>query len=124
MDPIACLHPTPKGWLFDGALAPHVDAYVANLRRGRYSGSTANKYIGSIAHFACWMSLCHLPVRMLDEGTVDQFLSDHLPRCDCQEPVARVHGDLRAALGHLLAVLREQQINGVSVTFPLRELRA
>lgn len=110
MDPITSLHATPKGWLLDGALAPHVDAYTAYLRRGRYSGNTANKYVGSIAHFAHWMSLCHLPVRMLDDGTVDQFLRYHLPRCDCQGPTVRVHGDLRAALGHLLDVLREQGV--------------
>ena len=49
-----------------------------------------------------------LPVQLLDERTVEQFLGQHLPGCNCPAPVMRVHGDLRAALGHLLKVLREQ----------------
>ena len=48
-----------------------------------------------------------LPIHRLDEHTVEQFLSEHLPRCDYPHPVLRVLGDLRAALGHLLDVLRE-----------------
>lgn len=44
----------------------------------------------------------------LDELVVKQFLTEHLPHCVCIEPVARDFHDLRAALGHLLVVLREQ----------------
>ena len=49
-----------------------------------------------------------LPLQLLDERTVEQFLGHHLPGCNCPAPVMRVHGDLRAALSHLLNVLREQ----------------
>ena len=54
------------------------------------------------------MTICYLPVRLLDEHTIEQFLVNHLPRCDCAVPVMRVHDDLRAALGHLMDVLREE----------------
>ena len=33
-----------------------------------------------------------------------------MPRCDCHASALRTHNDLRASLGHLLAVLREQQV--------------
>ena len=99
---------TPQGWLFNSVLAPHAIAYAAYLRRGRYAATTVKGYVAGIAHFARWMTACYLPVRLLDEHTVEQFLGHHLPRCDCPAPVMRVHGDLRAALGHLLSVLREQ----------------
>jgi site-specific recombinase XerD len=110
MNPIAPLHPTPNGWLVNSVLAPHVDAFVERLRRGRYAADTAKRYVGCIAHFARWMSHCCLPVRLLDEATIEQFLGNHLPRCDCPAPVERAHGDLRAACGHLLDVLREQGV--------------
>jgi hypothetical protein len=108
MDPTTSLHPTPQGWLLDSVLAPHAAAYAAYLRRGRYAATTIKGYLAGIAHFARWMTACYLPVRLLDEHTVEQFLGNHLPRCDCPAPVMRGHDDLRAALGHLLSVLREQ----------------
>jgi len=108
MDPIASLHATPKAWLVNSALAPHLDAFAAHLRHGRYAANTTKGYLAGIAHFARWMTQRYLPVRLLDEHTVGQFLVNHLPRCDCPAPVMCVHDDLRAALGHLLDVLREQ----------------
>lgn len=110
MEPFALLHPTPKAWLFNSPLAPHIGAFAAHLERGRYAGNTTSKYDAGIAHFARWMTQCSVPVQLLDENMVDQFLGNHLPRCDCPTPVMRVHGDLRAALGHLLVVLREQGV--------------
>jgi integrase/recombinase XerC len=108
MDLIASFHATPKTFLLTSALAPHLDAFTAHLRRGRYATNTTQRYAAGIAHFARWMTQCDLPVRLLDEHTVEQFLGNHLPHCNCLSPVMRVHDDLRAALGHLLEVLREQ----------------
>ncbi len=107
---IKALHATPKGWLLDSVLAPYAEAFTARLERGRYADITVNKYLGGIAHLARWMTHCGLPVRLLDEKAVEQFLGKHLPRCDCPKPVVRVHGDLRAACNHLLGIFREQGI--------------
>lgn len=116
MEIIASLHPTPKAWLINSALAPHLNGYTERLRRGRYASTTAKGYITGIAHFAHWMTQQDLPVHSLDEQVVEQFLNEHLPRCDCPRPVLRVFRDLRAALGHLLEILREQ---GVVPMLPL-----
>lgn len=110
MELTASLHATPKAWLVNSTLAPHFDAFTAHLRRGRYAVNTTRGYIAGIAHFAHWMTQNDLPVQVLDERTVEQFLVDHLPRCDCPTPVMRVHRDLRAALSHLLGVLRQQGV--------------
>ena len=107
MNSIRSFHPTPKAWLHHTVLAPYVEEFKARLERGRYADSTANRYLGSIAHLARWMSQCGLPVRLLDEQAIEQFLGKHLPRCDCPKPVVRVHNDLRAACNHLLSMLRE-----------------
>jgi integrase/recombinase XerC len=126
MDPTTSLHATPQSWLLNSVLAPHAVAFAAYLRRGRYAATTVRGYFAGIAHFARWMTVCYLPVRLLDEHTVEQFLGNHLPRCDCPAPVMRVHDDLRAALGHLLDVLREQSViaePGLSTGYIADELR-
>jgi len=47
-----------------------------------------------------------LNLRRLDEDAVARYLTEHLPRCDCQEPVRRLVHENRAALVHLLVTLR------------------
>ena len=110
MTKIPALHPTPRGWLLEGPLSPHVPEYIARLKRGRYADSTARSCLGAVAHFAHWMSLCSLPAHMLSDGCIDQFLRYHLPRCDCPDPVVRTPRDLHAALVALLALLRQQRV--------------
>ena len=110
MDLIASPHPTHNAWLLKSALAPHMAAFNAHLSHGRYAAVTTTKYITCLAHFALWMKQEDLAVASLDEHAVDRFLRNHLPGCECPSPVSREHGDLRAALGHLLKVLREQSV--------------
>lgn len=110
MDSIRSLHPMAKAWLLDGPLSPYVDAFEALLERGRYAGGTVATDLRALAHFAHWMSRCRLTAGQIDEALVEQFLDSHLPRCDCHATALRTHGDLRASLAHLLAVLREQHV--------------
>lgn len=108
MDYVASLHPTPQAWLRNSALAPHIDAYAAYLRQGRYASVTTRGYLTCVAHFAHWMSQGCLQVPQVEERSIRQFLDEHLRNCNCPGSVMRVYGDLRAALGHLLLVLRAQ----------------
>jgi integrase/recombinase XerC len=110
MKSIITLHATPNAWLTNSVLAPHLDAFIAYLQRGRYAAETTGGYLNGIAHFAYWMTQNNLPLQVLDERTVEQFLIDHLPRCDCPRPVSRAYRDLHAALGHLLRILRQQGV--------------
>lgn len=104
------LHHSSTGWLLDSQLAPYVDAFKHHMTEGRYASHTASAYVACIAHFAHWSTLCHLDIHRLDEAVVQEFLDGHLPRCDCAWPVHRVRSDLRAALGHLLVVLRANAV--------------
>jgi integrase/recombinase XerC len=110
MDSIGSLHPLAKTWLLDGPLSPYVDAFVALMERGRYAEGTVTTDLRALAHFAHWMTRCRLAADQIDESLVEQFLDSHLPRCDCHASALRTHNDLRASLGHLLAVLREQRV--------------
>jgi site-specific recombinase XerD len=87
-----------------------MDAFAAHLENGRYAATTTKRYIAGIAHFARWMTQSCLPLQMLDEHGVDQFLSHHMARCDCPPPALLNLPDLRAALHHLLNVLRNEGI--------------
>lgn len=104
------LHHSSTGWLLDSQLAPYVDAFKHHLTEGRYASHTAGTYVACIAHFAHWSTVCQLDIHRLDEAVVQEFLDGHLPRCDCAWPAHRVRSDLRAALGHLLVVLRANAI--------------
>ncbi len=104
------LHFAARNWLLDSDLAPHVDTYFDYLQRGRYASTTTNTYLLCIAHFARWMNQRRYELRQLDENTVNRFLNDHLPRCDCPAPALRNRSDLRAACGHLLRVLRNNNV--------------
>lgn len=110
MSSITSLHATPKAWLLNSVLAPHADAFALRLTQGRYSCATSRKYLAGIAHLARWMSQECLPLRQLDESTIELFLNKHLQHCDCPSPVIRGRGDLRSACNHLLEVLREQRV--------------
>jgi len=104
------LHRRSAARLHKSQLAPYVDAFAHHLTERRYASHTISTYLGCVAHFARWMSQCRLDIQRMDEDVVRRFLDDHLPRCECARPVRRTHGDLRAALKHLLVVLRAESV--------------
>ena len=71
---IPTTHPLLRAWLLEGLLSAQAPAYVERLRRGRYTTQTCGRRLNGVAHFAHWMSMCHLPVPMLDDGCIDQLL--------------------------------------------------
>ena len=100
----------PTDWLLASPLAAYVDAFTRYLCERRHASKTIPKYLGCLAHFGRWMSQCQLNIECIDEELVRRFLDDHLPRCDCARPVCRNRVELRAALGHLLLVLRAEAV--------------
>jgi len=108
MPNIPALNPLLQAWLLEGPLSAQVPAYIERLRRGRYATHTSARNLNGLAHFAHWMSLCHLSAHMLDEGCIDQFLRWHLPRCDCLGGALRTPNELHAALMPVLEILRAE----------------
>jgi site-specific recombinase XerD len=106
MNPIS--HST--NWLLESQMSAYVDAFSLRLTEGRYASVTVDTYIGCLAHFAHWSTQAGIDIHRIDEKVVQQFLDEHLPHCDCAKPVRRVRGDSRAALAHLLVVLRANAV--------------
>ena len=95
-------------WLADGPIGPYVDAFKQHLTERRYAAHTLAGYLAGITHFARWARSRRLRLRRIDEGSITEFLDDHLPNCNCAGPTRHDRRDLSAALGHLLVVLRAQ----------------
>jgi integrase/recombinase XerC len=103
-------HHHTTSWLLESELAPYVDAFMLHLFDCRYASNTINNYLAGLSHFAHWTTLCNIDVKSIDEKLIQQFLNDHLPRCNCEVPVFLTRKDSRAALGHLLVLLRANAV--------------
>ncbi len=95
-----------RTWLATSALCPHEATYVAYLQRHGYSSSIAGAYLHAVGHFAHWLTNEHVTLRHLDESVVRRFVSTHLPTCRCPGQCQRTAVLMKAALTHLLRVLR------------------
>jgi integrase/recombinase XerD len=102
------LQSVPRQWLDHSPLGPFSQRYLEHLERGRYARSTARVYLCCVAHFAHWFSTERLELELIDEAARVRFISEHLPVCDCPYPARRLPHELRAAITHLLAVLRAE----------------
>ena len=100
------LQPHTRAWLKQSALEAHLPGYCAYLASRGYAPSTRRVYLVCVAHFAHWMRREKLVLKRLAEVAVAKYLTEHLLRCDCPEPVRRLVHENRAALVHLLATLR------------------
>ena len=98
------------GQLRSTPLAPYAGVYEDYLSDCGYAPSTKGGYVRCLVHFGRWMSECGLNAEDLDEEVVARFLDEHLPHCRCPAPVGHTRAELRAALGHLLWVLRANAV--------------
>ena len=101
---------TNTDWLTDGFIGQFAEIYFQYFEERKYATSTVRCYLSCIAHFSQWATSKQLQLYQVDESLISEFLDKHLPHCCCVKPVCRVRRDLRAALVHLLKVLR---INGL-----------
>jgi integrase/recombinase XerC len=97
-------------WLDDGPLAPQLDAFKQYLIDRGYARNSFTNCVSSVAHFAQWLHRRGVDVQRINESTLSEFLDGHLPCCRCSGAVQRHRSSLRAALGHLLVVLRAQGV--------------
>jgi site-specific recombinase XerD len=109
------IQPQPRAWLENSILQPYVSRYGEHLNHRRYAPSTQRVYLCCVAHFAHWLTGERYTLNALDKAVVVRFLSEHIPTCTCPYPVRRLRHELRAALAHLLGVLKA---NGIGVQDP------
>ena len=71
-----------------------------------YAKQTIGNYVGCADHFFRWAERTRLDLGRIDEKAIGHFLDDHLSHCDCGWLTRCDRSESRAALGHLLLVLR------------------
>lgn len=101
-------HSLKVGWLAASPIGPYAIAFKHHLTERRYATKTIASYVAEVTHFARWACTRRLPLVRIDEVSVAIFLDDHLPSCACTGHTRHDRADHRAALGHLLVVLRAQ----------------
>lgn len=97
-----------RDWFSDTELGANADAYVRYLSERGYAPLTVNVYLESVAHFAHWCARRRIGLREINEGAAERFLNRHLPLCRCAQRCARTRHSVRAALAHLLDLLRSE----------------
>ncbi|WOD18026.1 tyrosine-type recombinase/integrase [Paraburkholderia kirstenboschensis] len=97
-----------RSWrlLEDSVLAASRQAYVGYLQSHGYALHTIGHYLASVAHFSRWLTRKRIRLDQIDENLVRQFIFVHLPNCDCLGRRKCALNFTRAALKHLLKVLR------------------
>jgi integrase/recombinase XerD len=102
------LIPSSRNWFDTSVLGQSADSYVCYLRRHGYCTGTVQAHVSSVGHFAYWLTKCGIRLSRVDDELVCQFVTEHLPACDCPGRCQRGAVEMRAALGHLLPVLRAE----------------
>jgi len=87
-------------------LAAGSEALARYLGERGYAPQTIAGYVATAAHFLHWTERSSLSGAAIDEGAVGSFLDRHIAHCDCGWHSHEDHHSARAALGHLLLVLR------------------
>ncbi len=102
------LIPSSWKWLRESSFGSSADSYVGYLRRHGFCAGTIQQHVSSAGHFAHWLTRSGIQLSRVDEGLVSEFVTGHLPACDCPGRCQRGAIEMRAALRHLLSVLRTE----------------
>jgi site-specific recombinase XerD len=102
--PRSCLDPSgrARGCV---QLDRHVPTYRQYLADRGNAAGYARSCDAAVAHLSMWMKSANKSLVDVDEGLVAEFVDNHLTGCHCATS-ARHPSSVRAALGHLLVVLR------------------
>jgi len=97
-----------REWMGASVLSQSAHTYLGYLQRDGYCAATVRAYEHSVGHFARWLTQRRTPLSHVDESLVRRFVTDHPPACRCPAPCQRTEHVVRAALAHLLHVLRAE----------------
>jgi site-specific recombinase XerD len=86
-------------------LGRHIPAYREYLLDRGNAAGYVRTCEAAVVHLSTWMERAGKQLTAVDEELVAEFLERHLPECRCAT-TARRPTAVRAALGHLLVVLR------------------
>lgn len=86
-------------------LRPWLEPYVLYLHARRHTVDGIQIYVRAVEHFGHWLSRKRIKPLDVNQQTVQSFLRNHLPHCQCPPPASTHLITLRTALRHLLCVI-------------------
>ncbi|MBB5547839.1 tyrosine-type recombinase/integrase [Paraburkholderia fungorum] len=89
--------------------------YVNYLRAQRYADDTIQRYLASLVHFTHRLDK-GLTLADINDVLIAKFVDVHLPTCRCSRPCMRHVNTVRAALRHLLSVLKQEGMSNADRT--------
>lgn len=95
-----------KEWFSASIFNASADNYIQHLSEQGYATQTVERYFRSAAHFAHWSEGQQVQLIDFNEALIHSFVNEHLPNCRCALRCQRMPHMVRAALGHLLTMLR------------------
>jgi len=117
LSPLACQ------WFADSPLSTSADAYLRYLHERGYAVGTIKNYFNGIAHFAHWLKAQKADLADINNALLKRFMDEHLQVCRCAPRCRRTRYEIRAALEHLLIVLRAKghciQAGSIPVSAPV-----
>lgn len=84
--------------------------FAQYLKDRGHATSTTQKYARCAEHFEHWFASAPSGANLLGEQAVAFFIENHLPTCSCSSPGPLTRKEVRAALRHFLATLRDQHL--------------
>jgi site-specific recombinase XerD len=96
--------------LRSSVLGSSLDDLAAHLSEGSYATNTVRNYLRAVGHLGYWLDEERISLSTVTEKTIDVFIHNHLPDCRCPVPFGAPLTDLRAAMGHVLAVLHKSTL--------------
>jgi site-specific recombinase XerD len=78
-----------------------IELYVDYLEARGHPPSVIQQYVQGVEHFGVWLTSEQIAIEAVTRATIDSFLHEHLPRCQCPTPAPTCLYQVRAALAHL-----------------------
>lgn len=91
-----------------GVWGAHLEDFAAYLFERGHSDQVGQKYLRAAGHFTHWLEREGTPPSALGAATLETFLRNHPQGCHCEVPRGEEPDHVRAAVRHLLAMLRRR----------------
>src|SRR5262249_4793030 len=82
-------------------LGAWIELYAAYLHTRGHPPGVIQQYVQSVEHLGAWLTSEQITIDAVTRVTIDSFLHDHLPHCQCPTPAPACLDQVRAALAHL-----------------------
>jgi len=101
-----------------GDIPEFIDAFDRHLEMRGYQHSSGHAYLTVANHFVYWLGARPFEERKLNKETIQIFLREHLPVCQCSKPGSKDIKTVCAALNQMLLMCGEVRSRKIKEAAP------